>query len=219
MSTVQKAVTTRQEIHLSLVDWRTYTRLLRAFADRRDIRLTYDRGELEIMSPLRKHERLGRLLARLVETLTEELGLPIESAKSTTLRRRKKQRGLEPDDCFWIVNEPLIRAKDTLDLRVDPPPDLAMETDMTSSSMNRMEIYAALRIPEVWRYEKEQLTFHRLGADNRYHQTATSLAFPMVKPEDLTRILAQRHQMDQNALVRQFREWVRQKIQDEKGPR
>src|SRR5260221_6453819 len=116
MSTVQKAVATRQRIHLSLVDWRTYTRLLRAFADRRDIRLTYDRGELEIMSPLRKHERLGRLLARLLETLTEELGLPIESAKSTTLRRRKKQRGLEPDDCFWIVNEPLIRAKDTLDL-------------------------------------------------------------------------------------------------------
>jgi hypothetical protein len=94
-----------------------------------------------------------------------------------------------------------------------------METDMTSSSMNRMEIYAALRVPEVWRYENEQLTFHRLGADNRYHQSATSLAFPMVKPEDLTRILAQRHRMDQNALVRQFREWVRQKIQEGKGPR
>ncbi|MFL5245924.1 MAG: Uma2 family endonuclease [Gemmataceae bacterium] len=219
MATVEEIVETQQQIRLSLVDWRTYSRLLRAFQGRRDIRLTYDRGELEIMSPLRKHERIGRILARLIETLTEELGLPIEGAKSTTLRRRKKKRGLEPDDCFWIANEPSIRAKDTLDLRVDPPPDLALETDMTSSSMNRMEIYAALGIPEVWRYENETLTFYRLMEGKHYQESATSLAFPLVTPEDLTRMLAQRHKMDQNALVRHFREWVREKIQNEKQSR
>jgi Uma2 family endonuclease len=209
----QSTVPERQQVRLSSVDWRTYGRLLRAFGDKPGIYLTFDRGELEIMSPQRKHERIGRILSRLVETLTEELGLPVEGGKSTTLRLGKKNRGLEPDDCFWIANEPLIRGKDTLDLRVDPPPDLALETDMTSSSMDRMSIYAALRVPEVWRYENDSLTFHRLGPNNQYIESATSLAFPMITPDDLMRVLEKRHEVDQNALVREFRAWVRQKIQ------
>ena len=214
MAIAQSIIPERQQIRLSLVDWRTYGRLLRAFGDRSGIYLTFDRGELEIMSPQRKHERIGRILSRMVETLTEELGLPVEGGKSTTLRRRKKKRGLEPDDCFWITNEPLIRGKDTLDLRIDPPPDLALETDMTSSSMDRMSIYPALRVPEVWRYEKECLTFHHLGPNGQYVPSKASLAFPMITPDDLIRILDKRHEVDQNALIREFRGWVRQKTQN-----
>src|SRR5262245_3005026 len=111
---------------LDNVDWGTYTRFLRLFAERPGYRLTYDRGVLEIMSPLLRHDREGRFLGRLVVTLTEELGLPVLSGGSTTFRRRKKKRGLEPDDCFWIANESRIRDKDRIDLRVDPPPDLAI---------------------------------------------------------------------------------------------
>jgi len=122
MATAQAIVPEPQQIRLSLVDWRTYSRLLRALGDRPGVYLTFDRGELEIMSPLPSHESIGYLLARFVAILTEELGLELFGGKSTTLRRRKKMRGLEPDESFWIANEHLMRGKDTLDLRIDPPP-------------------------------------------------------------------------------------------------
>src|SRR6266853_5696530 len=95
---------TRLCLRLSAVDWRTYSQLLRIFAERPGYRLTYDRGELEIMSPLLEHDKDDRFLARLIVALTEELGLPIMAGGSVTMRRRRKKRGLEPRDCFWIQN-------------------------------------------------------------------------------------------------------------------
>jgi Uma2 family endonuclease len=192
------------------VDWRTYERLLRTFAERPSVRLTYDRGVLEIMRPLLEHDNDGRFLGRLVVTLTGELGLPIMAGGSTTFRRRSKRRGLEPDDCFWIASEPRVRNKRRIDLRVDPPPDLAIEVDVIRSSLNRMGIYAALGVPEVWRLDGPALTFHALQADGRYVATTHSRAFPLVAPADLLTFLALRGQMDENAVVRQFRAWVRQ---------
>src|SRR5437899_1434050 len=98
--------------HLLLtdIDWRTYSRLLRVFAERPSIRLTYDRGKLEIMSPLLEHESGADLLGRFVVVLTEEFDLPIKSGRSTTFRQRRKKRGLEPDNSYWIANEPKVRA-------------------------------------------------------------------------------------------------------------
>jgi Uma2 family endonuclease len=196
------------------VDWRTYTRLLRTFAERRSIRLTYDRGRLEIMSPLHEHESDTDMLGRFVVVLTEELGLPIKAGRSTTFRKRKKQRGLEPDNSYWIANEPSVRGKRRIDLDVDPAPDLAMEIDATSSSLNRMEIYAALQVPEVWRIDNETLSFQVLGSDGKYHEVKESRSFPGLKPSDLVPFLALRDQMDENAVVREFRAWVRQRIAD-----
>lgn len=194
------------------VDWQTYTRLFHAFAERPSVRLTYDRGRLEIMSPLLHHDNSSDLLGRLVVTLTEELGLPILSGGSTTIRRRKKQRGLEPDQCFWIANEAKMRGKKRLDLRVDPPPDLAVEVDASRSSLDRMSIYAALGVPEVWRLEKTGLTFHVLGEDRCYEDVALSPTFPFVRPSDLSEFLALREQMDENCVIRQFRDWIRHKM-------
>ena len=139
--------------HLTLygVSWREYTRMLRAFAERPGYHLTYDRGTLEIMSPLFAHEFGADLLGRFVVVLTEELGLPIQAARSTTFRRRRMRRGLEADHSWWIAHAAQIRGKERIDLRVDPPPDLAIEIDLTHRSINRMSIYARLRVPEVWR--------------------------------------------------------------------
>jgi Uma2 family endonuclease len=201
-----------QQLVLSNVDWRTYERLLRVFAERRTIRLTYDRGELEIMSPLPEHESDADMLGRFVVVLTEELGLPIKAGGSTTLRRRRKRRGLEPDRCWWIANEPRMRGKRTLDLRIDPPPDLAIEVDVTSSSLNRMGIYAALGVVEVWRIDGPVLTFHVLGTSGKYTERSHSLAFPLVTPADLLSFLALCATLDENAVVRQVRDWVRQRI-------
>jgi Uma2 family endonuclease len=211
MSTIQIAPRTCLLLHD--VDWETYKRLLWVFAERPSIRLTYDRGDLEIMSPLIEHDTDGRFLGRLVVTLTEELGLNVLSGGSTTCRRRKHRRGLEADECYWIANEPKMRGKRRLDLRVDPPPDLAIEVDVTHSSLDRMGIYAKLDVPEVWRLDNPQtLIFYVLGKDGKYTESAHSLSFPLVTPTDLLSFFPLRSQMDENAVVREFRDWIRQKL-------
>ncbi|MCI0463628.1 MAG: Uma2 family endonuclease [Gemmataceae bacterium] len=199
-------------LRLSGIDWRMYTRLLRIFAERRDVRLTYDRGELEIMSPRLEHDDDSRFLGRLVTVLTEELGLPLRMGGSTTLRRRLRQRGIEADECFWIANAHRMAGRRRLDLRTDPPPDLAVEVDVSHSSLDRLSIYAALRVPEVWRLEGDTLTFHVLQPDGNYRTSATSQSFPQITPADLLSYLQQARQAaDENAVVRQFRDWLRRR--------
>jgi Uma2 family endonuclease len=202
-----------QYLRLSRIDWHTYTRLLRAFAERPAIRITYDRGELEIMSPVLEHDYDGRFLGDLVVALTEELHLPRMRGGSTTMRRRKRQKGIEADDCFWIANAHRMAGRRRLDLRTDPPPDLAIEVDVTHSSLDHLRIYAALRVPEVWRLDSDNLSFHVLGADGTYQSAATSRAFPMVAPGDLMPFIQEaRKTSDENEVVRRFREWIRQRI-------
>ncbi len=202
----------RQRLLIRNVDWQEYSRQLRFFEERPGYRLTYDRGMLEIMSPLLAHDNAGYLLGRLVDILTEELNLPIKAGGSTTFRRRKRERGLEPDNCCWIANEAAMRGKLDVDLRTDPPPDLAIEIDVTNSSLDRMGIYRSLRVPEVWRLEGDVLTFNILQPKRGYAVQAQSLAFPKVTPADLLNFLALRGQLDETTIAKQFREWVRQHI-------
>src|SRR5262249_51361807 len=136
MSTVQSPP--EQRFVLQGVSWLAYRRLLRVFSDRPNIRLTYDRGTLELMTLSHEHESLSYLFGRPAAAPTEEQNLPVKGGRSTTFRRRKKRRGLEPDNCWWIAGEPLVRGKTAIDLRRDPPPDLALEIDITHSSLNRM---------------------------------------------------------------------------------
>jgi Uma2 family endonuclease len=194
------------------VDWRTYTRLLRIFEDRPGDRLTYDRGELEIMSPRMEHDDDGRFFGALVVALGDELGLPLKHGGSVTLRRRARQRGIEADESFWIANAPRMAGRRHLNLRTDPPPDLAIEVDVTSSSFNRLSIYAALGVPEVWQLEGSTLSFYVLGAKRRYTSAAASRSFPIVTPADLLEFVQQARQAgDEIAVLRQFRAWVRQR--------
>ena len=211
MSTIPPLASPDERVLLHDVSWDEYTRLLRAFAGRRSVRLTYDRGVLEIMTPLFRHDNSTRFLGRVVVTLTEELHLPIASGGSTTLRQRRRRRGLEPDECFWIANEPRVRGRQRLNLRTDPPPDLAIEVDVTRSSLDRMGIYAGLRVPEVWRLDVAGLTFHMLQAGSIYAASVTSGSFPMVTAADITGFLALLGLDEENAILRQFRAWTRQR--------
>ena len=203
----------RQFLRLSAIDWRTYTRLLYIFAERPGYRLTYDRGELEIMSPRLEHDDDdGRILGDFVYDLTTELGLPLKRGGSTTLRRRLKQRGIEADECFWIASAHRMAGRRRLDLRRDPPPDLAIEVDVTHSSFDRFGIYAALKVPEVWRLDGDTLTFYILGADGTYTASERSRAFPQVAPADLLGFLQKARQAgDENVVMRQFRKWIRRR--------
>jgi Uma2 family endonuclease len=210
MATVK--IPSSQRLVLWGVSWREYGRMLRAFADRRAVRLTYDRGVLEIMTLSHKHESLSYLLARLVDALTEELALAVKGGRSTTFKRRQRQRGLEADSCWWIASEPRVRGKDIIDLRSDPPPDLALEIEITHSSMNRLAIYARLNFPEIWRLEGQTIVCHLLGNDGKYFVSAVSRAIPGLVVADLVPFLMLRGQMDDNAIIQQFRAWVRQRF-------
>ncbi|MFH1266756.1 MAG: Uma2 family endonuclease [Planctomycetota bacterium] len=203
-------VPTEQEARVLLpgVSWSTYEAIL-ADVDAPGTRLTYDRGDLEIMSPSDEHERFKRLIGRMIEALTEELEIPIRSSGSTTFKSEPKRRGFEPDESYYLANEPRIRGRDEIDLSVDPPPDLVVEVEITRGVIDRMPIYAALGVPEVWRYDGATLRVEQLQADGTYAPTERSAALPMVTLADMQRFLDERNSTDETSWIRSFRAVVR----------
>lgn len=189
--------------------WETYVRLLHLFDERRHLRITYDRGALEIMTLSAEHEQIKRLIARLIATLTEELNMPLAEFGSMTMKRRRNQRGLEPDECFWIANESLVRNLKKYVPRRDPPPDLVVEVEVSRSAINRLAIYASWRVPEVWRIDDRGVHFLILQTDRSYAEGPRSLSFASVAPADINRFLELRGKLDNTAIICQFREWLR----------
>jgi Uma2 family endonuclease len=164
---------------------------------------------LEIMSPSREHERCKTYLGRMIESMTEEWAIPISSGGSTTLKSQMLAKGVEPDECYYIANEPRVRGRDELDLGVDPPPDLAIEVDLTSSSLDQLAIYASVGVPEVWLYDGARLRVYQLQATGQYAQPARSPAFPFLPLEQVEHFLSQRDAADETSWARSFRSWVR----------
>ena len=197
---------------LENISWQTYQALLKDVEEQPGIRLTYDCGNLEIMAPLDPHEAYKKLLGRLVEAATEELNIEIRSLGSRTCSREDMARGLEPDQCYYIQNELAVRGKKQLDLNQDPPPDLVIEIDITNSSMNRMRLYEALQVPEVWRYDGSQLIVYCLE-NEKYQIRDRSEALPQLVPSQLVRFLKLAETMGETSLIRSFREWVRSQVQ------
>jgi Uma2 family endonuclease len=193
---------------LSGISWATFESLL-ADTQNHGTRFTYDRGCLEMMSPSREHERLKRLIGRMIEAATEELAIPMSSAGSTTLKAEWKDRGLEADESYYISNEPRVRGRDEIDLRVDPPPDLAVEVEITAASIDKLAVYAALGVPEVWWYDANKLRIYQLRPNGDYTEQVRSPTFPFLPIEDLERFLARRSETDETTWIRSFREWVK----------
>ncbi len=146
-------------------------------------------------------------LGRLITVLTDELGLEIRGLGSTTWRLKPKAAGKEADECFYIQNEAVVRDKLRIDLNTDPPPDLAIEIDISSSSIDKMAIYAGLKIPEVWRFNDAKLTIHVL-TNSGYVESETSLAFGSFPVKELAKFMQLDSQKGENARMREFREWV-----------
>ncbi|WP_448561388.1 Uma2 family endonuclease [Trichothermofontia sp.] len=193
------------------LSWATYQALIRDLESEPGKRLTYDRGTLEIMVPLPPHEAYKSLMGRLVEVTTEETNVEIRSLGSTTWSREDLLKGLESDECYYIEHEAAVRGKDWIDLTIDPPPDLAIEVDNTHSSLNRLAIYAALGIPEVWRFDGETLTLYRLQ-DGDYQAQTASTALPPLHRDDILRFLQMSQTMGETSWVKAFRQWLRAKL-------
>jgi Uma2 family endonuclease len=143
--------------------------------------------------------------------LTEELRNPIDGGGSTTFKSELLKKGLEPDECYWVANEPRVRGKDEFVWGQDPPPDLAVEVEITRSALPRFDIYASLGIPEVWRWKKDRLVFHELF-EGDYREIQKSRSFPFLGPEPLTRFLLEAHMTDVTTWILKFRAWVREEL-------
>src|SRR5204863_212165 len=148
-----------------------------------------DGRSLELMTSSRLHGRLSRLLGRLVMTLSEDFGLPISSCGDFTTDRADLERGLEPDECFYLQNEPRVREKEVLDLTTDPPPDLAIEIDVSRDSRRRLRIYAEIGVPEVWRFDGVALECYQRDPAGKYVRNDGSTCFPGLRPASLLSFL------------------------------
>lgn len=208
LSTVRPSRVSGQRFLLLDADWETYQSVRAAMGDR-PVHVTYDRGRLELMAPSDLHERFKKLIDRMLLVIAEEWGIPLRSQGSMTFHNETLDRGLEPDECYYIQSESAVRGRDEIDPESDPPPDLAIEVDISSSSLNRLEIYAALRVSEVWRFDGESLFVLILGADGAYRAARESLAIRGLVPADLVAHLARRNDVDELTWLREFRNWVR----------
>ncbi|MCI0664388.1 MAG: Uma2 family endonuclease [Acidobacteria bacterium] len=195
------------KLQMSDVSWDEYDELLEELEGKRHVRISYDNGRMEIMTLSPEHEAPASLFGHFVQILTEELDLEFISIRSTTLRRKSQLQGKEPDDCFYIGDLNRILGKKRLDIDFDSPPDLAIEVDVTSSTIDKMAIYAGLGVPEVWRYDNYQVEFHRL-AEKRYQRVATSKLFSFLPPTVITDHLNIGITQGVNTMRRAFREWV-----------
>ena len=196
---------------LSDVSWDEYLAMLGVVGERR-IRVTFDGGAMEVRMPSQRHEQAAQLLGLFVPRLAEELEIPYEPLGMTTWKKPGAEKGIEPDQCYYIEHQAVVRAKEVLDLETDPPPDLAIEVDITRSSLNRMAIYAALGVPEVWRYDGRNVILYRLQADGRYQPSTTSRYFPGLSAADVERFIESGRTMDKVRWARELREWVRNEL-------
>ncbi|MDX2041713.1 MAG: Uma2 family endonuclease [Acidobacteriota bacterium] len=195
---------------LSDVEWEEYEELLEDIGEATHLRLTYDNGRLQIMSLSPEHEGIAGLLPHLILVLAEELGLDFLGLGSTTFKQQLKGKGTEPDDCYYFKNFKKIAGKKRLDLSVDPPPDLAIEIDISNSSRAKFPVYAAMGVPEFWVHDGDEMRFYALDFD-RYVEITHSELFPFLTPQTVAFFL-RKGEEGAVTMSREFRKWVKAQL-------
>ena len=200
MSTIPAS--SEQRVVLRSVSWETYMALTEE-SESGSGRMTYDQGVLEIMSPGMPHEIAKKLIGRMIETFTLCRGIEIRSSSSTTFKRSELQRGFEADESYYIQHASELRGVREIDLSIHPPPDLVIEIDMTNSSIPKEQLFAAMKIPEVWRYDGEALWMGRLYDDN-YQDLKQSVVLPGFPRELASKLLDRQVEENETVLIRSF---------------
>jgi Uma2 family endonuclease len=186
--------------------WGFYETVLRETREQR-IFVTYDQGELELMSPSHLHEAYKRIVGRMIDVYCEVMGVEMSGGGSTTLKREDLGRGLEPDECYYIQHAAAVRELRDLELPKDPPPDLVVEIDYKHRTLDREGIYAALGVPEVWRFDLEKLEFLKL-AGGKYERVEGSVALGGLPRGEVERFVKMRATKGETEVIRAWREWV-----------
>lgn len=197
-----------ERILLHNVSWETYEQLLSNYENSGSPRFAFDRGTLEIMSPSSEHEELSDLITQLVFILAEEWAFEYRSFGRTTFRREELESGFEPDGCFYIQSVGHISSVKRLDLATHPPPDIAIEVDLTSPSLNKLPIYARIGVPEIWRYDGQKVTILLLQG-GEYLESQRSRSISRLTSLALSQLIEQGTSMKRSAWVRAVREWAR----------
>lgn len=191
------------------ISWQQFENILANLGESRAARVAYDRGTLEIMTPLPEHEYYKETISDAVKDIAEVLEEDYESLGSTTWKREVEKAGVEPDNCFYFQNEPKIRGKLQFNLDRAPPPDLVLEIDVTSKSLNRFPIYARLGGPEIWCYDSGELKIYQLKED-RYIEVETSSIFPTLPIRYLPSLIEENRASGRRTLRNCVRKWARQ---------
>ena len=191
------------------VTWDGFQTIFDALGGDRTAQLTYYNGILEIMTPLEPHETASGLIGQFIEITTEELNLNIKTMGSTKLSR-SELGGAEPDQGYYITNEPSVRGRQ-VDLTVDPPPDLVVEVDITHTDIDKNALYADLGIPEFWRYDGQTLKIYQLQ-NKQYQDVDTSPTFPDIPKERLYIFLNDCAQKGETPAKRNLRIWLRETV-------
>ncbi|MGC1217237.1 MAG: Uma2 family endonuclease [Phormidesmis sp.] len=188
------------------LDWQRYQTLRTTLGHERTIRFTYAQGTLEVTMPLEIHEFSAGLLGLFIRILAIESGMDIKTMGSTTLEREALDRSAEPDVAYYIQNQPLVAGRD-VDLEKDPPPDLVVEVDITHTDIDKLSLYAAMGIPEFWRYNGKVWRIYCLQG-SAYEEVTVSPTFDRVPKVKLYEFLSMARQSEAQA-ERSLRAWVR----------
>ncbi len=204
----QLVVKPGQQLLLKDVSWQMYENILEELGEKRTARVNYSQGLLEIMTPLPEHEFDKEIIGDLVKALLEELNIEFAPLGSTTYKNEQMSGGVEADNCFYIQNEAAIRGKKRIDLTIDPPPDLALEIDITFRT--RLNNYETLGVPELWRYDGRSLEINVLesGKYIRSNISHNSPNFPLI--DAIPQYVEQSKIKGRNATIKDFRNWIRE---------
>ncbi|MEB3180242.1 MAG: Uma2 family endonuclease [Nostocaceae cyanobacterium] len=196
---------------LENISWQTFKVMLAEMGSNRNTRIAYENGIVEIMTPLLPHEGSNRSIEGFIVILCEELGIEFRRAGSLTLTRDDLERGSEPDSSYYIQNESLVRDKENIDLTVDPPPDLVLEVEYSRPAIDKLRLYAAMGVPEFWRYRGGVLRIYTLS-NGEYVEAETSPTFGLVAVKEIPRFIQQARIDGELATNCAFRAWVKQEI-------
>ena len=210
---VTTAISGETRVLLENITWQTFKTMLAEMGSERANKISYRQGNIEVMTPLKPHESSNRLIEVFVGVLCEELGLEVNRVGSLTLTRDDLEYGAEPDSSYYIQNELLVREKENIDLAFDPPPDLVLEVEYSRPKIDKFKLYAAMGIPEFWRYNGTTLRVYIL-ANGQYSETQTSPTFAVIPIKEIPRFIEESKKIGQIAVTRAFRTWVKLKASE-----
>ncbi len=192
------------------VSWSEYEELLEDLLSWPGMRVAYNKGRLEVMSPSPKHERIKVFIDHLVAAFCDDRGIEMEDLGSTTYKRKRDEQGAEPDVCFYVTNLEHIIGKDKINPDSDPLPDVVVEIDISNESAHKFEIYASFGVPEIWRYEGTRMHLFQLSG-KQYIEISDSRCFPGLSASVLTDFIEESTTKGRTAALRDFRQWLRTK--------
>ena len=190
------------------ISWDEYEELLDAVGEASGLRISYDAGTVQIMTLTQEHELYSTLIERIVDRLGSYLRIRVLFYGSATLRKQSKMKGAEPDACFYVQNAGLVGNKKRFDFEIDPPPDVVVEIDLHHDSISKFPIYAALGVPELWRFYEDSLTIYRLEGE-QYLPSEASQALHLLTGALLTEFLRRSTKEDQYDILLAFEEWLK----------